>query len=702
MVGKDDVESAITEVNESNIALLANQIQIDTLNGVCSFEDLCETYSIDRKGLMKIIAELKRRGNNISILENTASFSSPGEETKIGTFIKNYGHVTLNSDSTYKIEDNSPNIKVMFASDTRFGSKYSQPSIFNEMCLRAKEMGVKYIVINGDIVEGMYRGKKDILNQTLFRHGYEEQADYVKDILPRIDGIRYLIVTGEHDLSFLNSKAKVDIGKIIADKREDVTYLGQKNAKLIFTNGTNSNEIVIDLRHHVGTIPYTISYRPQQIISSYRNEDKPDILICSHFLACDSFLRRGVREFQTPSVVATTDEMRMQNTPVYNTVGSWVVTLNKDRKQRLESTSQLLMPYYVTIPEDYKTCKPLIISDKVSIPVKKKLPKDDIDKTFVSVKNGETLIDVCTRLGITELDFNGLIEEMQLRDYDISVVHKEDGTEVIRKKNTIRRSRNIKSPMEDLEHVKLIFLSDTHCCSNTEQKSFTDKVIRDGYKNGYRDVIHFGDVADGDYHNRGDHRYSLHTLGASAQADYIADGYFPVAKEDDLNYFFITGSHDWTHMINGGANLGKMIERARSDMHYLGNDRGIYKTGPNGKTTVEVYHPGGGCAASLSYKPQKYIDKMEPGNKPNILGEGHYHQSHFMFYRNVLSFLVPCLVAKTGFAKRQGLENTMGAYYVDLYINKKGEVEYIEFIEKRFEEKETKENDYRGPRLILK
>lgn len=697
MVGNDE-EKEVMDVNESNIELLSNQIQTDTLNGVCSFDDLMQTYNIDRKGLMKIIAELKKRGNNISILENTSSFDSEG---KMGTFIKNYGHITLNSDSVYKIEDNDPNIKIMFASDTRYGSKYSQPSIFNEMCANASSMGVKYIVINGDIVEGIYRGKKDILNQTLFRHGYEEQANYVKDILPRIDGVRYLIVTGEHDLTFLNSKAKVDIGKLIASKRDDVTYLGQKNAKLIFTNGNNGNKIVIDLRHHVGTIPYTISYRPQQIISSYRNEDKPDILVCSHFLACDSFLRRGVREFQTPSVVATTDEMRMQNTPVYNTVGSWVVTLNKDKKGRLESTSQLLMPYYITIKDDYKTCKPLVISSRHSIHFPQKKAKDEIDKTFNQIKNGETLIDVCTRLGIEELDFMGLLEELKLRNYDINI-EEQNGIQTIIKRNNYKRSKNIKSNIDELEHVKLIFISDTHCCSNTEQKSFTDKVIREGYKAGYKDIIHFGDVADGDYHNRADHRYSLHTLGATAQADYITDTYFPVSKEDDINYFFITGSHDWTHMINGGANLGKMIEKARNDMHYLGNDRGIYSTGPNGRTKVEVYHPGGGCAASLSYKPQKYIDKMEPGNKPNILGEGHYHQSHFMFYRNVLSFLVPCLVAKTGFAKRQGLENTMGAYYVDLYINKKGEVEYIEFKEKRFEEKETKDSDFKGPRLVLK
>jgi hypothetical protein len=116
-----------------------------------------------------------------------------------------------------------------------------------------------------------------------------------------------------------------------------------------------------------------------------------------------------------------------------------------------------------------------------------------------------------------------------------------------------------------------------------------------------------------------------------------------------------------------------------------------------------MYHSGGGCASSLSYRSQKYIDKMEPGTKPNILGEGHFHQSHFLSYRNVIAIMVPCLTAKSNFAIRQGLENTMGAYFIDMYLNKNGEIEMLEFEEKRFTQKDVKENDFVKPkRLSLK
>ena len=94
---------------------------------------------------------------------------------------------------------------------------------------------------------------------------------------------------------------------------------------------------------------------------------------------------------------------------------------------------------------------------------------------------------------------------------------------------------------------------------------------------------------------------------------------------------------------------------------------------------------------------------MEPGNKPNVGGMGHFHQSEFLAYRNVIEILLPCLTAKSPFAIRQGLENTMGAYFINMYTNSKGEIEMFEFEEKRFNQQDVKEDDYlKTKQLILK
>ena len=325
-------EGDITEISESNLREYADMLQFDTLAQECILEDLCRSYNISREDMFVLIHELKKRGNNIVTLNTSASHDGDDLKTQV-TLIRNFGHEQLINDLSYNIIDTDENIKVMLISDTRFGSIYQQTTILNDMYLKAKEMGVKYVFLTGDVVEGIYRGAKSIYNTTLHKDGYDDQADYVAACFPRIQGITTYFVTGEHDLSFLKGTDKVDIGKLIAAKRDDMIYLGPKRKKVSFVTGDRrSGSISFYLQHSSGNVPYTISYKPQQKISSLRNEDKTDILVTSHFAACDSFLRRGVRSYQVPTVTATTDEMKDANTPVYNTIGAWVISLDRDKK----------------------------------------------------------------------------------------------------------------------------------------------------------------------------------------------------------------------------------------------------------------------------------------------------------------------------------------------------------------------------------
>ena len=71
--------------------------------------------------------------------------------------------------------------------------------------------------------------------------------------------------------------------------------------------------------------------------------------------------------------------------------------------------------------------------------------------------------------------------------------------------------------------------------------------------------------------------------------------------------------------------------------------------------------------------------------------------------KNVIALLLPCLTAKSPFAVRQGLENTMGAYFINMYVNTKGEIEMFEFEEKRFTQADVKKNDFlKTKKLTLK
>lgn len=697
----EEIKHKLIEVTEENLKEFADQLQFDTLAQECIAEDLAASYNISKEDLFILVHELKKRGNNLVTINTTAYKEDEGEEKKTQvTLLRNFGHEALIDDLSYEIVDNDENVKVMLISDTRFGSIYQQTSILNDLYYKAKQMGVKYVFLTGDVVEGMYTGIKSIYNTTLHKAGPEDQAELVASCFPRVEGITTYFLTGEHDLSFLKTKEKTDIGKLIASKREDMIYLGPRRKKVTFvTDDKRNGNVSLYLQHSKGNIPYTVSYKPQQKIASMRNEDKTNILVTSHFAACDSFLRRGVRSYQVPTVVATTDEMKDATTPVYNTIGGWIVNLEKDKKGNLKNTTQMWIPYYDTIKDDYKTAKSLYLTDDKTVYMAQPSLKDDKDRIFSQIKNGESLSKTLERLNISELKFGGLLEEFLLKGYDISIDERENGKYIIKKKNKVS-NKPIKPDVEELTKVSQVWISDTHLCNEAQQLNMINEVYKEADRRGINTVVHFGDVTDGDYQNRGEHRYELFRLGAGRQAKYVAE-YWP--RVEGITTYMIGGNHDYTHYRNGGVDVCEMICNARDDLVYLGSEHAYFHPVESPKTTEEIYHPGGGCASSLSYKPQKYIDKMEPGSKPNIGGMGHFHQSEFLAYRNVILLLLPCLTAKSPFAVRQGLENTMGAYFINMYVNSKGEIEMFEFEEKRFTQKDVKEDDYlKSKKLILK
>ena len=72
------------------------------------------------------------------------------------------------------------------------------------------------------------------------------------------------------------------------------------------------------------------------------------------------------------------------------------------------------------------------------------------------------------------------------------------------------------------------------------------------------------------------------------------------------------------------------------------------------------------------------IELLESGNKPKILLAGHYHKSYAFVYRNVRGIEVPCLCDKTQFQQKQGLSNAVGAYFLNIYSDKFGNIVYFE------------------------
>lgn len=312
----------------------------------CSLEYLAHELEITELEVMGLTRLLRESGENINVIKKSD-----------GIYIENIGDVKVNVRNTYTININENTLKLLLISDTRLCSKFEQMSILNNIYKVAHEMGVKKVLHLGDLTEGIYMGNKRIYNQAVLHHNPESQVKYVHDNYPYINGMETLFITGEHDLSFLKTKDKQDIGTDIAEQREDMIYLGQRNCLIRVRNESNNRETLIDLRHPDGVIPYTVSYKPQKIVDAMREEDLPDILNFGHFLVQDTFYHHGVLVNQVPSICATTPEMIDKG--YNNIIGATVLTIRFTNKGKIQSIDRMFLNYRSIIQEDFKTFKVL-------------------------------------------------------------------------------------------------------------------------------------------------------------------------------------------------------------------------------------------------------------------------------------------------------------------------------------------------------
>lgn len=236
----------------------------------------------------------------------------------------------------------------------------------------------------------------------------------------------------------------------------------------------------------------------------------------------------------------------------------------------------------------------------------------------------------------------------------------------------------LKTPMEYKEHEEnwhgeheIIFglVSDTHLCSKYQQITFLNEAYDKFAELGIKTVYNCGDISDGYYKNRDQQVYEIFKHGVDEQADYIIDNY-PSRK--GIVTKFIIGNHDNTHIINGGANIGKRIARDREDMIYLGHS--FAKVWLTPKCDMDLVHPIDGSAYALSYSGQKYCDSLSGGEKPKLLAMGHHHKFFYMFYRNIHFIEVPTTQAQTPFMKGKKLPAYTGALICRLKVDSEGTI----------------------------
>lgn len=295
-----------------------------------------------------------------------------------------------------------------------------------------------------------------------------------------------------------------------------------------------------------------------------------------------------------------------------------------------------------------------------------------ITRLYRYMRHGTSVEDFMLKYHIKSTELKGLLELCRIYGKNIDIIEK-NGT-LIFDKPTTRTFITTKPDLtgEKLIHTEICVVSDTHLGNVHQQLHLLNQIYLEAYNRRITTVLHCGDLVDGNYLNRPEQPRQQFLHGFDEQAGYVVDMY---PKVKGITTKYILGSHDETHYKNGQATINNWVSRCRDDMVYIGQDSAAITI--NG-VKIFMDHPGGGSAQSLSYKPQKRIEILESDFKPKILLIGHYHKSYSFVYRNVRGIEVPCLCAKTQFQQKQGLSNVVGAYFLNIYSDSKGNIQYFE------------------------
>ena len=296
-----------------------------------------------------------------------------------------------------------------------------------------------------------------------------------------------------------------------------------------------------------------------------------------------------------------------------------------------------------------------------------------VNKVYRYMKNDMSVETFMEKFNINNAELNGIMELCKLYGKDVEIVPQ--GDTLVFKKNVARISTTGKLGINDerLIHNQICVVSDTHFGNIHNQLHLLNEVYQEAYNRGITTVIHVGDMVDGNYPNRPESPRQQFLHGYDEQVNYVVDMYPEI---DGLKTYYILGSHDETHYKNGQATVNERVSRERGkDMIFLGQDTGELVIN---NVKIVPDHPGGGSTQYVSYKAQKRIELLESHMKPKILLIGHYHKSYAFSFRNVQCVMVPALCDKTQFQQKQGLSNAVGAYFLDIYSDREGNIQYFE------------------------
>lgn len=228
--------------------------------------------------------------------------------------------------------------------DTHLCNKYQQLTHLKAFYKLCEEREIPKVYHSGDISDGFYHNRPEHVYE-LFRRGVDEQAEYIIDEYPRINGIETIFIEGNHDFTHQRNGG-ASIGRIIGAGRKDLKYLGYGKARVWLTP-----KCALDLVHPLDGKAYALSYRLQKNIDALQGGSKPNMLFFGHYHAYCNIFYRNIHAYMMPGFQAQNPWASLKS--LMTQVGGFIFEVSVAEDGEILSVKQELVPFYVMKENDY-------------------------------------------------------------------------------------------------------------------------------------------------------------------------------------------------------------------------------------------------------------------------------------------------------------------------------------------------------------
>lgn len=292
---------------------------LSRINKKYSVAALADRLGIKEEDLLQEIVQLQFEGYAISLWQESG-------KRFVQLDLKNRKDAEPTEHFLNKTESK---IKIAIFSDTHIGHKQFRKDKLNAFILEAYRQGIHDLFFAGDLVEGHYMAIRPTSIKELEAIGFDDQVELADETLPRLPGLTYHMISGNHDGSFTRN-AFANPVKTLAKMRNDINYLGHNFAKVWL-----NDKVSIALIHPTDGIGQSYDLKMKQHIDRARPEKLARFIFMGHYHKFNHTHYKGVDGYIMPAFIGYSHFMDDKN--LATIIGGIILTINLNKDQEVIS-----------------------------------------------------------------------------------------------------------------------------------------------------------------------------------------------------------------------------------------------------------------------------------------------------------------------------------------------------------------------------